>query len=106
MDLTCNPGNVTIGTTNYALPGLVPGNGNRCDTARNATLYPDEVRNSIFSGISFNIGGAVSGDIKGFFTHREDAGNGGPLTATAGIGPNSPYYESTTDGNEIGRAHV
>lgn len=91
LDLTCAPGNVSIGASVYALPNLTLGTGNRCDLSDNRTFYPSEKRHSLFGGASYDDGGRVSFDLKGFYTHRVNEGNGGPLTATATIAPVNPF---------------
>ncbi|CAN7606890.1 TonB-dependent receptor [Phenylobacterium sp. LjRoot219] len=91
LDLTCAPGNVSIGASVYALPGLTLGNGNRCDLSDNRTFYPTEKRHSLFGGAAYNNGGPVTFDLKGFYMHRVNEGNGGPLTGTATIAPVNPF---------------
>lgn len=108
LDKACGAGTVTIGAANYALPGLVAGTGNRCDLSDNRTFYPSERRHSVFAGLSFDTGGPVTFNVKGFYTRRTNTGDGGPLTATATIAPINPYapgfvlnpyYQSTSDAN-------
>lgn len=91
LDLTCAPGNVSIGASVYALPNLTLGAGNRCDLSDNRTFYPTEKRHSLFGGAAYDNGGPVTFDLKGFYMHRVNEGNGGPLTATATIAPVNPF---------------
>ncbi|CAN7449999.1 TonB-dependent receptor [Phenylobacterium sp. LjRoot225] len=108
LDLTCAPGNVSIGASVYALPGLTLGSANRCDLSDNRTFYPSEKRHSVFGGFTFAPAGPITFDLRGFYTHRVNDGDGGPLTATATIAPinpfvpgftPNPFYRSTGDAN-------
>ena len=108
LDLTCDPGNVQVGASIYALPGLTPGAGNRCDLSDNRTFYPTEKRHSVFGGFDVEPGGPVKFGVTGFYMHRVNEGDGGPLTATATIAPVNPFapgmvlnpfYRSTGDAN-------
>ncbi|MDB5426819.1 MAG: hypothetical protein JWR43_794 [Phenylobacterium sp.] len=42
------PGNITVGTTTYALPARVAGTLNRCDDQKAVDIYPRETRHSVF----------------------------------------------------------
>lgn len=110
FDLTCGAGNVSIGSTVYALPGLTAGNGNRCDISDDRTFYPSEDRHSVFAGLSMDDGGPVTVDIRAFYMNRANRGDGGPITATATIAPINPfvpgtvfnpYYRNTGDANSF-----
>lgn len=102
--LTCAPGNVAIGATVYALPGLTAGLGNRCDITENQTILPSEERHSVFAGFSTNFGSAKF-DLRGFYTHRQNVGSSGfptgqvsisPTTSTGGV---NPFYRSVGGAN-------
>jgi iron complex outermembrane receptor protein len=93
---TCDTPNVTIGTTHYALPGLVPGTFNACDLSRLATIYPREERSSVFVGASQDFAGIFHFDLRAFFTNRLDTSNGGPATGNPNITPTNPYYNNFT----------
>ncbi|WP_395397969.1 TonB-dependent receptor [Novosphingobium sp. BL-8A] len=110
FDLTCGAGNVSIGSSIYALPDLTLGNGNRCDLSDNRTFYPSERRHSVFAGLSVDTGGPVTFDMRAFYMNRVNKGDGGPLTATATIAPVNPYaptlvpnpfYRNTGDANSF-----
>jgi iron complex outermembrane receptor protein len=110
LDLTCGAGNASVGAAVYALPGLTRGTGNRCDLSDNRTFYPSERRHSAFAGFSAGSGGPVTFDVRAFYTHRVNKGDGGPLTATATIAPVNPfapglvfnpYYRNTGDANSF-----
>jgi iron complex outermembrane receptor protein len=110
FDLTCGAGNVSIGSSIYALPGLTPGNGNRCDVSDGRTFYPSEERHSVFTGFSYDAGGPITFDARAFYMNRVNKGDGGPVTATATIAPVNPfapglvfnpYYRNTGDANSF-----
>ena len=110
FDLTCGAGNVSIGSSIYALPGLTLGSGNRCDVSDNRTFYPSEQRHSLFAGLSFDDGGPITFDVRAFYMNRVNKGDGGPVTATATIAPINPYaagtvfnpyYRNTGDANSF-----
>src|SRR6202008_3967765 len=67
-----------------------------------------EQRHSVLGGFTFEPAGPITFDLRGFYTHRVDEGDGGPLTATATIAPinpfaatltPNPFYRSTGDAN-------
>jgi iron complex outermembrane receptor protein len=108
LDLTCAPGTVSIGATAYSLPGLTPGTGHRCDQSDHRTFYPDEQRHSFFGGVSLEPSDSIKLDVRAFYTHRVNEGNGGPAVSTATIAPVNPFapglvlnplYRSTGDAN-------
>lgn len=99
LDLTCNPGNVSIGAAVYALPDLTPGVANRCDVDDAATIYPYERRHSLFVGFMQELGDATELDVRAYYTNRINRSDGGPLSTTASIFPTSPFYRSTGDAN-------
>lgn len=110
FDLTCGAGNVSIGASVYALPGLTRGTGNRCDVSDARTFYPSEERHSVFAGLSLDSGGPITFDVRAFYMNRVNKGDGGPITATATIAPINPfvpgtvfnpYYRNTGDANSF-----
>jgi iron complex outermembrane receptor protein len=104
LDLTCSPGNIIVSPTPttsaiYALPGLTPGLGNRCDNGENVTIYPRETRHSAMVGLNQDLNDNIQIDIKAYYTHRSNWSDGGPLTGTAQILASNPFYRSTGDAN-------
>lgn len=87
QDLSCNPGNVISGSAIYALPGLTSGTGNRCDTSQSLAVFPRTERHSVYGGIAIDDGGPVSFNLRGFYTHRVNETDQGPLTASVTIAP-------------------
>jgi iron complex outermembrane recepter protein len=43
----CNPGNIVIGSTSYALPGLAPNTANRCDPSKYQDILPEINHNNV-----------------------------------------------------------
>lgn len=84
---SCQPGNLLVGgTTLYALPGNVAGLGNRCDLSEEQTFYPRETKHSVFGRINFEPGGPISMSVSGYYVHRVNTSDGGPLQAGSGAG--------------------
>jgi iron complex outermembrane receptor protein len=104
QDALCAPGNVVVSGTTYALPGLTSGLGNRCDNGDFRTVFPTQKRHSVFAGLILDDGGPVNASVKGYYFHRENVSDGGPLTASITLnrltanGLPNPYYLSTING--------
>jgi iron complex outermembrane receptor protein len=113
VDLTCNPGNVVVNGTIYALPSLTPGLGNRCDTSRNFTLFPASNRHSVFAGFNVDLSDSITVDIRGFYMNRVNRGDDGPRMASVTLAPSvdlsafvgfplvlpNPYYKNVGGAN-------
>jgi iron complex outermembrane receptor protein len=99
LDLTCEPGNVIIGSAVYALPDLTRGIGNRCDIYDDASVYPDERRHSAFVGFTQALTDRIELNVHGYYTHRVNLTEGGPISGTVRIPPSSPFYRDTGDEN-------
>lgn len=80
----CNPGSIRVGATQYALPGLTAGLGNRCDNSELSTFYPREEKHSALASVSFDPGGPVSFQVKAFYVNRKVHSDGGPLFVAGG----------------------
>ena len=91
-DLSCAPGNITIGTTIYALPSRTPGAGNRCDTTDLATAFPKTKRHSVFGAISQDFGDSVKVDVRAFYTRRVSTMNNGPFRSESTTVPSTNFY--------------
>jgi iron complex outermembrane receptor protein len=92
----CNSPNVTIGSTNYAEPGLVPGSINACDPSRLSTIFPREERTGVFASVAQDFGSAIHFDMRSFFTNRVDTSDSDPTTNSVNITPKNPYYDNIT----------
>ena len=96
--VACPVGNVraTVGgvTTTFALPGLTPGLGNRCDNSEYASLYPDEEKHSVMASVVVDSGGPVSFSVKAYYVHRTDNSTSGPPALVSGVTVRntSPYF--------------
>jgi len=80
---TCSPGTVraTVAgvTTNYALPGLTAGFGNRCDNSEYLSIYPRETKHNVMGSVLIDSGGPVRFLVKGYYVNRKTYSNGGEL---------------------------
>ncbi|MCW1432426.1 TonB-dependent receptor domain-containing protein [Novosphingobium sp. JCM 18896] len=83
--LDCNVGNLRVGTSVYALPGLTAGLGNRCDNTELTTIYPHETKHSVLGSLTVDTGGSVSFTLKGYYVNRENLSDGGPLSVAGGV---------------------
>ena len=100
---TCAPGTVraTVAgvTTNYALPGLTPGFGNRCDNSEYLSIYPKETKHNVMGSVMIDTGGPVRFLVKAYYVNRKTYSNGGELTVNGlaiprllANGSANPYY--------------
>ena len=96
---SCTPGTIVVGSTSYALPGLVPGTSNSCDTSDNASFVPSQRRHSVFAGLSQDLSDAVKIDVRAFYTHRETHSFQDTLRSSTTITSANPYFIPATVGN-------
>jgi iron complex outermembrane recepter protein len=80
----CAVGNIIAGGVVYALPGRTPGIGNRCDNSEDATIYPREVKHSVFGRFGLDTGGPVSLAISGYYVNRKNNSDAGSLFVSGG----------------------
>jgi iron complex outermembrane receptor protein len=76
----CNPGNIVIGSTNYAIPAggvtpatanlLAPNTFNRCENLRFADILPKETRNSGYGYLSQELAKGLKFHLEGLYTSR------------------------------------
>lgn len=81
----CQPGNIRVGAVVYALPGVTPGLGNRCDLSEDTTFYPRETKHSVFGRVVFEPGGPASFDMSAYYVNRRNESDGGPLLIPGGV---------------------
>ncbi|WP_260599004.1 TonB-dependent receptor plug domain-containing protein [Sphingomonas endolithica] len=88
----CNPANLNVNGVDYALPGLVAGTVNRCDTLKNQDLIPSQQRDSIMGSLTQELGSRITltGDL--LYTHRKFAFNPAGTTATVTLPNTNPYF--------------
>ncbi len=77
----CNPGNIVIGTTPYAIPSggvtaanasaLTPGTRNRCENLRFGDILPEEDRDSGYFYLQQDVGSTVRLHLQGLYTDRD-----------------------------------
>ncbi len=104
LSIQCNPGNVQVGTTSYALPytpaTAVPGSRNQCDSTDDSAFYPREHRHSVFASLYQELSDTISVDLKAYYTNRQMALVGGPFRQTSTVGTSSPFFASHRIGAE------
>jgi len=88
----CDPPNLVVGGVNYAYPGLAAGSVNACDPNKTGVLFPRQVRNSVFGGVSQDFGDRVKLDLRGFYTARDTESPGGPVRVTSTVTSANPFY--------------
>ena len=95
--LSCNPGNVSIGSSLWAIQSgaLVPGSSNVCDLARATAIYPEEKRHTVMAGFRQELTNTLEFDVKGYFSHRADLFDSGPEQGSASVASSNPNYIST-----------
>ncbi|WP_267387226.1 TonB-dependent receptor [Sphingomonas sp. GC_Shp_3] len=88
----CNPANIAINGTNYALPGLVAGSVNKCDTLKTQDLIPAQRRDSVMGSVTQEIGSRITltGDL--LYTRRDFQFNPALTTATVVLPSTNPYF--------------
>ena len=88
----CTPGNITIGTTTYALPGRVAGTLNRCDDQKAVDIYPKETRHSVFGSVTQQLTSQLEFNATAYWSQRNttvrtvQSSQSGVITAT------NPYF--------------
>jgi iron complex outermembrane receptor protein len=88
----CAPGTITVGTTNYALPGRAPGTQNLCDITDYSALVGAEQRHSVMAGLYQELGSALTVDVKAYYTSRDVNTPKRQFTATGTITSQNPYF--------------
>ncbi|MHA4838220.1 TonB-dependent receptor [Sphingopyxis sp. MSC1_008] len=96
---SCAPGTILVGSTTYALPGLVAGSVNSCDTSDNAAFIPAQQRHSVFAGLNNELSDNVSIDIRAFYTRRETQSFSDQFRASRTITAANPNFIPAFPGN-------
>ena len=84
LALTCNPGNVQVGTAIYGLPftgATAVAKPNQCNNASGNSIYPSERRDSVYGRFAQDIGQAVKVDVSAYFTDSAVGVHNGPYQA-------------------------
>lgn len=91
---TCSPGNITVGVTNYALPGRLSNTLNRCDDAADyADFYPREERHSIFGGFTHDLTDTIEFSATGYWATRNTRSHDAQGGASGTITALNPYFQ-------------
>ncbi|MDP3670436.1 MAG: TonB-dependent receptor [Telluria sp.] len=98
----CNPGNIVIGGTSYAIPAggvtkggaaqLLPGTANKCDNLKYADILPRQERNSGAFTFNQELGHGISLYADGFATRRQYRVNPSMLASNLTVPSTNPFY--------------
>lgn len=91
---TCPVANITVGTVNYALPGLQPNTQNRCDTTDYVDIYPEEERHSVFASLEQTLNDSLDFSLEAYWSLREATALTAQLASTGTITSANPYFRS------------
>jgi iron complex outermembrane recepter protein len=98
----CNPGNIVVAGTSYAIPAtgvttataaqLLPGTTNRCDNAQYQDLIPEQERDSVMATFNQDLGErfALFGDL--FYTERTFKNQVGNQAAALTVRNVNPFF--------------
>lgn len=95
---SCNPGNITVGSISYALPGRVPGSVNRCDETDVIDFYPRESRHAVYGSLTEELNDSLTFDMTAFWAQRKTvslglgAGGGTGVRGSGTITSSNPYF--------------
>lgn len=93
---TCAPGNIQVGATNYALPGLVAGTVNKCDQNAYASLFPRERRNSVFGSFTQRLNDSVNFTATAYWSRRDTVVREAQGMMSGTISVLNPFFRSIT----------
>ena len=95
----CNPGNIVVGGTTYAIPPggvtpatadqLIPGTVNMCDLAKHENLLPEEEHNDVALTFDQNINADISVHADATYSRR--------TFMNVGVPPSGPFQVPTTN---------
>ncbi len=105
LALTCNPGNVQVGTAIYGLPftgATAVAKPNQCNNALGNSIYPSERRDSVYGRFAQDIGQAIKVDVSAYFTDSAVGVQNGPYQALSPltVTPASPFFAGHQIGTE------
>ncbi|WEK43407.1 MAG: TonB-dependent receptor [Candidatus Sphingomonas colombiensis] len=93
---TCAPGNIQVGTVNYAIPGLVAGTVNKCDQNAYADLFPREQRNSVFGSFTQRLNDSVNFSMTAYWSRRDTTFREAQGMMSGTITAFNPFFRSIT----------
>jgi iron complex outermembrane receptor protein len=88
----CTPGNITVGTTTYALPGRVAGTLNRCDDQKAVDIYPDETRHSVFGSVNQQLTSQLQFNATAYWSQRNTTVRTVQSSQSGAITAANPYF--------------
>ncbi|MEO8313206.1 MAG: TonB-dependent receptor [Pseudomonadota bacterium] len=89
----CSPGNVTLGTTTYALPNFQPNTRNLCDTGLGQDTASAEQQIGAFASLTQSISESVDLNLKGVLSNRHTKPTGFALNElAASISNANPFF--------------
>lgn len=102
LELSCNPGNVVIGSNRYyplnadgtvGAQSAIPQN---CESSDSQTLYPEEYAYNIYTGLSQELTDTLTFDVRAMYSERTSVTNLGPFRSSVTVAPGNPNYQSVT----------
>jgi iron complex outermembrane receptor protein len=88
----CAPGNITIGTTTYALPGRIAGTLNRCDDQKAVDIYPEETRHSVFGSVTQQLTPQLEFNATAYWSQRKTIVRTAQSSQSGAITAANPYF--------------
>lgn len=89
----CNPGNITVAGTTYALPGRVAGTLNRCDDQKAVDIYPQENRHSVFGTFVQQLAPKLEFTTAAYWSQRNTVVRTARSSQTGSITAANPYFQ-------------
>ncbi|WP_265269957.1 TonB-dependent receptor domain-containing protein [Sphingomonas lycopersici] len=91
---SCAPGNITIGTTTYALPGRVAGTLNRCDDPKVTDIYPRETRQTVFASFDQQLSPSLEFTATAYWSRRDTEVRTPQSAGSGTITALNPYFRA------------
>lgn len=89
---TCAQTNISAAGVAYAMPGLVAGTRNLCDTTDHADVYPRERRHTVFVTLDQQVTDDLSVNVTGYYSVRNTNMKTAPLSTNSTITSANPYF--------------
>lgn len=90
----CDPGNILISGTYYALPDMAPGTRNRCEVNSIADILPEQRKNSVVATFAQDLGDRAELYAEGYWSRREFHANNAPITTVLNVPSSNAFYIS------------
>jgi iron complex outermembrane receptor protein len=88
----CAPGNITVGTTTFALPGRAAGTLNRCDDQKAVDIYPRETRHSVFGSFVQELTPKLEFSATAYWSQRNTVVRTAQSSQSGSITAANPYF--------------